>query len=74
MRIDAYDAEIHFTDYSTRETVSIEGMAPKDVQQAILLYIHNLSIEKDTERVNVSWFEELKDKAEEAINRVQSNS
>jgi hypothetical protein len=71
MHIHPYDTEIHFTDYSTRETISIEGMAPRDVHQAILCYINNLSLQKDNAVESIKWFNELKVYADEALERLK---
>ena len=74
IRIDAWDAEIHFTDYGSRETVSIEGMSRNELHNAILLYMHNLSLQKDSDGSNTEWFNQLISKATEAIERIEPNT
>lgn len=48
MSIDKSDSEISFQDYSTDETILIEGLTPGTIQGAIFRYVHNLAVDKES--------------------------
>lgn len=62
-------SEIEFTDYATHESVHIEGFGPKDIQRAIIHYVHNV-VRQDDAKDHISWLEDLIIKAEESIHHV----
>lgn len=70
----AVDCELVINDYSSGETLSIEGISRNTLNRALQLYMQNLSLQKDEDGSHLRWFQEMLDTAKDCISKTMYES
>lgn len=68
------DGDAHFHDYTSDETIHLEGIDVKELQQAIKRFVHNIAINPSQSAATKEWLEEIREQAIASIEMLEAET